>query len=133
MTGARHGIDGKVALVTGGGKGIGRAICVALAAAGADVAVNYRDDHRAAADVVRLVENAGRRAVACRADVSDADQARALVEDVRAALGPIDLLVNNAGYSRLVAPDDVDSGCGVACTPPTSRRRSCSPGSSRTR
>jgi NAD(P)-dependent dehydrogenase (short-subunit alcohol dehydrogenase family) len=101
-------LEGKVALVTGGGKGIGRSVCLALADAGADVAVNYRQDADAAGDVVRLVEKTGRRAVACRADVSDPDQALALIEDARTALGPIDLLVNNAGYSRLIAPEQLD-------------------------
>jgi NAD(P)-dependent dehydrogenase (short-subunit alcohol dehydrogenase family) len=102
------GIEGKVALVTGGGRGIGRSVCLALAEAGADVAVNYRQDADAAADVVRLVEKSGRRAVALGADVSDPDQARALPEEARAALGRVDLLVNNAGFSRLIPPDELD-------------------------
>lgn len=98
MSTDRPGVAGKVALVTGGGKGIGRAISLALAESGADVAVNYRQDDDAAAEVVRLIEKDGRRAVACRADVADPDQARALVDEVRTTLGPVDLLVNNAGY-----------------------------------
>jgi NAD(P)-dependent dehydrogenase (short-subunit alcohol dehydrogenase family) len=90
-------LAGRVALVTAGARGIGRAISLGLAEDGADVAVNYRSDARAAAEVVRAVEGLGRRACALRADVSDPAACRALVERATRALGPVDLLVCNAG------------------------------------
>jgi len=92
-----HGVEGRVALVTGGSRGIGRAISEQLAAAGARVAVNYRSDHESAAETVAAIESAGGTAVAVAADVSvDTDVGR-LVAEVAGALGPVDLLVNNAG------------------------------------
>ena len=91
------GLSGRVALVTGGGRGIGKAIALALADAGCDVAVNYvsrEADAQAAADAVRAL---GRRTVVVRADVSKSGDAAALVAAVNAGLGPVDILVNNAG------------------------------------
>ncbi len=87
-------LDGRVALVTGAGRGFGRAIALALGREGADVAVNYRASAAAAAEVVRGLEKLGRRAVALKADVAREDEVRALVE---ATLGRLDILVNNAG------------------------------------
>jgi 3-oxoacyl-[acyl-carrier protein] reductase len=92
---------GKVALVTGGGRGIGRAICLDLAQRGAVVGVNYRLDSAAAAATVDAVRAAGGRAVAVAGDVSDPESVDAVVSQVRGQLGPIDYLVNNAGFSRL--------------------------------
>lgn len=89
--------DGRTALVTGGGRGIGRACCLKLAQAGAAVAVNYASRADAAAETVREIQAAGGRAVALQADVSDADQVDQLVRRTQEELGPIDLLVNNAG------------------------------------
>jgi 3-oxoacyl-[acyl-carrier protein] reductase len=88
---------GKVALVTGAQQGIGRAIALALAADGADVAVNYLDDRAAADAVAGAVRALGRRAVAVPGDVSRAEEARRMVETAVAGLGPLDVLVNNAG------------------------------------
>jgi 3-oxoacyl-[acyl-carrier protein] reductase len=91
-------LTGKVALVTGGSRGIGKAIALALAEAGCDVAVNYisrEADARATADLV--VSLTGRRAVVVRGDVSRSGDVAALVTAVEADLGPIDILVNNAG------------------------------------
>lgn len=99
---------GKVALVTGGGKGIGAAISLALAAHGADVAVNYRSDSAAAADTAARVEKLGRRALLVPADITDEAAVPAMVERVRTELGPVDLLVNNAAYTRLIDPDRLD-------------------------
>ena len=92
-----QGIDGRVALVTGGSRGIGRAISQELAAAGARVAVNYRSDHDAAAETVAAIQSAGGTAIAVAADVSNEADVDRLIAEVDAALGPVDLLVNNAG------------------------------------
>jgi NAD(P)-dependent dehydrogenase (short-subunit alcohol dehydrogenase family) len=88
-----------VALVTGGGRGIGRAISLGLAEDGADVAVNYRRDAEAAAETVRAIEALGRKALAVQASVDSFEQDARMVESVVGALGPIDLLVNNAGQA----------------------------------
>lgn len=88
---------GKVALVTGASRGIGRAIAVNLARCGADVAVNYRSNEDAAAEVVREIKSLGRRAMAVQADVSEAGAAEAILERVTADLGDVDVLVNNVG------------------------------------
>jgi len=90
-------LNNRVALVTGGSRGIGRAIAVALASAGAAVAVNYRQRADEAAQVVALIQGAGGRALAVRADVSAADEVARMVAEVESGLGAIDVLVNNAG------------------------------------
>ncbi len=93
-------LEGRVALVTGGSRGIGRATATRFAAQGASVAVNYRAGHEQAAQVVKEIEELGGRAVAIQADVSDPDQAVALVEQARQELGGLHYLINNAGISR---------------------------------
>jgi NAD(P)-dependent dehydrogenase (short-subunit alcohol dehydrogenase family) len=93
------GLEGRVALVTGGGRGIGAAIARGLATDGADVAVNYRRDEAAAADTVQAIEALGRRARAYRASVDDAEADRAMVEAVLSDFGHVDILVNNAGQA----------------------------------
>ncbi|WP_067650678.1 SDR family NAD(P)-dependent oxidoreductase [Nocardia harenae] len=97
--------EGKIALVTGGGKGIGGAISLALAADGADVAINFRSDAEAAEETAAAVAALGRRALLVPADIADEDAVVAMVDRVRGELGPIDLLVNNAAYTRLVDPE----------------------------
>jgi NAD(P)-dependent dehydrogenase (short-subunit alcohol dehydrogenase family) len=87
------GLEGRTALVTGGGRGIGRAICVRLATDGADVAINYANNVEAANEVAEAVRTLGRRAEVYRADVAD----RAAVDAMCVDLGRIDILVNNAG------------------------------------
>lgn len=91
---------GRLALVTGGSRGIGRAAAVALARAGADVAVSFRSRGEEAEAVCTEVEGLGRRAAAAQADLSKGTEARRLVEGVERRLGPIDILVNNAGITR---------------------------------
>ncbi|HXA53450.1 MAG TPA: 3-oxoacyl-ACP reductase family protein [Solirubrobacteraceae bacterium] len=90
-------LQGHVALVTGASRGIGATIALALAQAGADVAVNYREREDAAAEVVGRIERLGRRALAVRADVTAREQVHAMVEETQRVLGPIEILVNNAG------------------------------------
>ncbi|QIS22744.1 SDR family NAD(P)-dependent oxidoreductase [Nocardia terpenica] len=101
------GIAGRVAVVTGGSRGLGRAIAVALGAAGAAVAVNYRTRSDAADEVVAEIEGAGGRAVAVGADVSVADEVTRLFEEVRGALGPVQILVNNAGIGVILDLDEL--------------------------
>jgi 3-oxoacyl-[acyl-carrier protein] reductase len=100
-------LNGRVALVTGGSRGIGRAVSIALASAGAAVAVNYRERENDAVGVVDEIERAGGRAMAVRADVSLADDVGAMLRDVERMLGPVDLLVNNAGTATIVDIDDL--------------------------
>lgn len=90
-------LTGKVALVTGASRGIGRAIAVKLAERGADVAVNYVRSQPAAEEVCELIRDMGQRAIAVRADVRDQQQVDAMIAAVRDQLGSIDILVNNAG------------------------------------
>ena len=92
-------LNGHVALVTGGSRGIGAAIATALAEAGAAVAVNYRERVGEAEAVVAKIEGAGGRAVAIAADVSRSNAVAAMVEQVASALGPVDILINNAGMA----------------------------------
>jgi 3-oxoacyl-[acyl-carrier protein] reductase len=93
-------LTGKIALVTGGSRGIGRAAAVAMAKGGADVAVNFQHREAAAQAVCAEVEGIGRRALAVKADVSKATEVAGLIETVEKGLGSIDILVNNAGISR---------------------------------
>ena len=92
-------LSGRVALVTGGGRGIGRAISLGLAADGADVAVNYRKDRAAAEDTVAAIEALGRRASAHQASVDLVDDDRRLAAEVAAEYGAVDILVNNGGIA----------------------------------
>jgi 3-oxoacyl-[acyl-carrier protein] reductase len=93
-------LEGKIALVTGGSRGIGRAICRALAEEGAAVGVNYRSGKDEAAKVVEEIQGSGGTAVAVAGDVSDYEQAQAVVEQTVEALGGLHVLVNNAGIAK---------------------------------
>jgi 3-oxoacyl-[acyl-carrier protein] reductase len=93
-------LNGLVALVTGGDRGIGRAVSLALAEAGADIAVNYHNREREAEGVCSQVESYGRRCVIARADVAVADDVTRMVKTIEEALGAVTILVNNAGIAR---------------------------------
>ncbi len=98
---------GRVALVTGASRGIGRAIALALARAGADVAVNYRTNDDLAREVRRYIEGYGGRCVTVKADVSLADEVAMMVRNTQEKLGDITILVNNAGIARLRPAEDI--------------------------
>ena len=101
-------LDGKTALITGSSRGIGRAIAIAFAEAGANVAINYVNDADAAASSVSEILALGRQAVAFQADVGEPEMALGLVNAVTEELGQIDVLVNNAGIGGRVAdPQDL--------------------------
>ena len=95
----KNELIGKIALVTGGSRGIGRAAELALAKAGADVAVNFQRREAEAQAACREIEGIGRRALLVKADVSKAAEVARLIETVEKGLGSIDILVNNAGIS----------------------------------
>lgn len=97
-------LEGRIALVTGGSRGIGRGIALEMAREGADVAINYRRDEDAAKTTVGDVEALGRRAVAVRADVSDYETVSRMVDEVVEHLGRIDVLVANSGVASRPAP-----------------------------
>jgi 3-oxoacyl-[acyl-carrier protein] reductase len=100
-------LKGKVALVTGGSRGIGREIALAFAAAGARVAVGYNQRSDAAEEVVKLIVAAGSKAVSLQAEVSKPLEAERLVRAAEKALGPLDILVNNAGIAQVKPVEQV--------------------------
>ncbi len=97
-------LEGKVAAVTGSGRGIGRAIALRFAREGADVVINYSRSRDAAQAVLAEVTAAGRRGLAIEADLRSSSEARRLVEDAASQLGRLDILVNNAGGGGRAAP-----------------------------
>ena len=107
-------LDGRVALITGASRGIGRACALELATAGAAIGVNYRSDAAGATAVVAEIVAAGGRAVALQADVSDPEQAKALVDACEEQVGEIDIVVCNAGITRdnliaRITPEDFEA------------------------
>ena len=98
-------LKGRVALVTGGSRGIDRAIAISLADAGSAVAVNYLQQEAAAQEVLQQIGKAGGRAMAIGADVSQAADVARMVGAVEPALGPVDILVNNAGLALMRTVD----------------------------
>ena len=103
-------LEGRVALVTGGSRGIGRGICLALADEGAAVGVNYRSGKDAAEEVVEQIKSKGGQAVAVPGDVSEYEQAEAAVEQTVRELGNLHVLVNNAGVSHDALIINMDPG-----------------------
>ena len=93
-------LEGKVALVTGASRGIGRSIALLLASRGADIAINYAGNTEAAEKTKAEVEALGRKAILVKTDVADADACVAMIDEVVKAFGKIDILVNNAGITR---------------------------------
>ncbi|HET7579598.1 MAG TPA: 3-oxoacyl-[acyl-carrier-protein] reductase [Bacillales bacterium] len=93
-------LKGKTALVTGGSRGIGRAIALALAEAGANVAVNYAGSREKAEQVVSDIQGLGGKAIALQANVAQEEDVRAMVKEVTGEFGSLDILVNNAGITR---------------------------------
>lgn len=100
-------LQDRVALVTGASRGIGKAIAIALAEAGAAVAVNYRERAEEARTLAEALRQQGGRAAAVRADVSVRTAVEAMVRDIEGQLGPIDILVNNAGIADVRGLDDL--------------------------
>ncbi|HOD29768.1 MAG TPA: SDR family oxidoreductase [Syntrophales bacterium] len=92
-------LEGRTAFITGGDRGIGKGIALALAREGADIGLSYRKNREAAESTVREIETSGRRALAVQADVTEPEQVRAAVETVLGQLGAVDILVSNAGIA----------------------------------
>jgi 3-oxoacyl-[acyl-carrier protein] reductase len=93
-------LQDRIALVTGGSRGIGRGICLALAQEGAAVAVNYRSGEDQAQEVVKAIEDGGGRAIAIQGDVADWEHAQRMVQETVDGLGGLHILINNAGISK---------------------------------
>ena len=106
--------SGKTAIVTGGGRGIGRAVCLEMAKGGANVVLCYAGNESAANDTVAACEALGAKALAVRCNVADAGEVKALVDDAVKTFGRVDILVNNAGITRdgllmMMKEDDFDA------------------------
>ncbi|NIO08604.1 MAG: SDR family oxidoreductase [Deltaproteobacteria bacterium] len=99
--------SGKIALVTGASRGIGRGCAVALSEGGADIAVNYRSREDAARETCSLIESLGRRAIPIQADVSVASDVGRMIKTIERELGPVGILVNNAGIARHHPLDEI--------------------------
>jgi 3-oxoacyl-[acyl-carrier protein] reductase len=100
-------LRGKLALVTGGSRGIGAAVAMALAGAGADVVVNFRARIEDAEKVCGDIRELGRRTLAIQADVSQSDQVRTMIAEIERELGSVNILVNNAGMARQIKIEDI--------------------------
>ena len=107
MTPSTLPLAGRVALVTGASRGLGKAIAVALAEAGADVAVNYRAQAEAAESVAQAIRALGRKAIRIQGDVSSSGDVERLVSTTEKELGSVGILVNNAGIGKIIPTDQV--------------------------
>ncbi len=95
-------LHGKVALISGGDSGIGRAVAIGFAMEGADVAITYLDEHDDSSETLRLIEAEGRRGLLVAGDIGNSDFCREVARQTVAAFGRIDILVNNAAEHHLV-------------------------------
>ena len=101
-------LAGRKAIITGGDSGIGRAVARAFARKGADVLVSYYDEHEDAREACRLVEEAGRQAIAMPGDIKDAKHCRAIIDKAVSEFGQVDILVNNAAHQKTFAsPEEI--------------------------
>jgi len=100
-------LNGKVALVTGGSRGIGAAIALSFAEAGADIAINFRARSADANEVCVAIRKAGRRALALQADISKSGEVSGMVAQIERELGPVNILVNNAGMARQINLENI--------------------------
>src|ERR1700680_3261470 len=100
-------LKGKIALVTGGSRGIGAAVALSLAGAGADLVINFRARAAEAKAICAAIRKLGRRALAIQADVSQSDQVEKMVAQVERELGAVSILVNNAGMARQIKLEDI--------------------------
>jgi len=100
-------LKGKLALVTGGGRGIGAAVALSLAGAGADVVINFRSRSEDAEKVCAGIRKLGRRTLAIQADVSQSDQVKKMVAQIERDLGAVNILVNNAGMAHQLKIEDI--------------------------
>ena len=99
--------EGKIVLVTGGSRGIGRAICHRLASEGAKISINYQGDQGAAEATLADVEDIGSEGIVVQANVGKPDEVTRMVRDTESKLGPIDFLVTNAGIAEMEPPDEM--------------------------
>src|SRR5437588_12707609 len=106
-------LDGRVALVTGGGTGLGRAVCLAFAREGCSVAVNYAHSERDAQQTAEDICALGRRGIALKADVAVDSEVRTMVQSTVDQFGALDILVNNARTTRFATRDDLASLIGA--------------------
>jgi 3-oxoacyl-[acyl-carrier protein] reductase len=108
MSLAQFSLEGRNAFVTGGSRGLGRAIALRLAEAGANVALTYRERREDALDVARDIERLGRLSIALQMDVTDRLRVEQAAKDAQSALGPLSILINNAGVNKPTDFDQVD-------------------------
>lgn len=106
----RFSLEGKNAFVTGGSRGIGRAIAIGMACAGADVAISYRAAREEAEKVLSEIKSVGRRAIALQIEVTDRNRVRQAAIEAKNALGPVSILVNNAGINKPTDFDNIKDG-----------------------